>query len=89
MWLATRLGYFSIVQKSGEKRLTIRARVPGDLENLRQRYLPKLKIIEGGGTDYPYRAKVSRTEFANAMKQIVMDIDYPYNDIYYLTIDRN
>lgn len=77
MWLATRFGYFSIVLKPSEKHLTIRSRVRNDLENLRKRYLPKLKIIEGAGTDYPYRAEVSHKDLGKAMKQIVFDIDYP------------
>lgn len=76
MWITTKFGYFSVVQKPGEKLLTIRARVRGDLENLQQCYLPKLKIVEGAGTDYPYRAKVSHKAFANAVKKMVLDIDY-------------
>ena len=76
MWLATRFGLFSIVQKPGEKNLTIRARVRKDLENLRQRYLPKLKIVVGGGIDYPYRAVVTHKAFANAVKKMVLEIDY-------------
>ncbi len=41
-----------------------------------KRYLPKIKIIEGAGTDYPYRAKVSHKALANAVKKMVLDIDY-------------
>ena len=41
-----------------------------------QCYLPKLRIIEGAGTDFPYRAKVSHKKFANALRQIVLEINY-------------
>ncbi len=78
MWLITNFGFFSVVQKSGETMLTIRARALKDLENLKARYLPELgKISKAEGTDYQYRAKVSREEFAEAAKKISMDIDYP------------
>ena len=40
MWLITTAGFYSIVQKSGEKDLTIRSRVRKDLEALRDKYLP-------------------------------------------------
>jgi hypothetical protein len=77
MWLITNCGFFSVVQKPGEQQLTVRARAQKDLEVLRDRYLPQLgEIVEGGGTDYQYRARVSRTEFAEAMKMIAMDINY-------------
>ncbi len=34
MWLFTKFGFFSVVQKPGEARLTVRARVAADLERL-------------------------------------------------------
>lgn len=77
MWLITNFGFFSVVQKTGEEKLTLRARALADLENLKARYLTELgEIIRGGGTDYQYRVKVSREEFGEAAKKIAMDIDY-------------
>ncbi len=77
MWLFTKFGFFSVVQKDGDRDLTVRARVKEDLENLKDKYLPNMsKIVVGAGTDYPFRAKVSRAELAEAIKQIAMDIDY-------------
>jgi len=38
MWLFTRLGFFSAVQKPGTDELTILTRVYEDLERLRQQY---------------------------------------------------
>jgi len=80
MWLITNFGFFSVVKKSEDLKsdsLTIRSRAKGDLETLSQRYLPQMgPIVANAGTDYKYRAKVSQSEFAEAMKQIALDIDY-------------
>lgn len=80
MWLMTTFGFFSIVQKPddlSEGTLTIRSRARDDLEALGRRYLPALgEIVAHTGTDYPYRARVSRVALAGAMQQIVHDIEY-------------
>jgi len=77
MWLVTPFGFFSIVRKDGGHDLTVRARVQQDLEELQRRYLPSLGgVQEHAGTDYQYRATVSQTDLAEAMKRIVLDIDY-------------
>ena len=79
MWLVTKVGFFSVVYKPEDgPRLTIRARAPGDLERLRQRYLPKLgKITESDVTDYRYRAFATRQQVAAAVGKIALEIDYP------------
>lgn len=77
MWLFTTFGFFSVVQKPGEKDLTVRSRVRSDLERLREKYLSTLgPVVEHGGTDYQFRAKASHAELAEAMAKIVKDIDY-------------
>ena len=80
MWAITNFGFFSIVEKQGDKlehTLTVRARVKADLEQLRDRYLPTLgPISEDAGTDYKYRAIAPRLDIASAFSQIVADIDY-------------
>jgi len=77
MWLITNFGFFSVVRKSGEAQLTVRSRSRRDLERLRHKYLPQLgEIVEGEGTDYRFRARVSREELGEAMKKIPLDIDY-------------
>jgi hypothetical protein len=77
MWLTTTFGFFSIVQKSGTKHLTVRARVRSDLDRLRDRYLPTLtQTIEKAGSDYRYRATVSHADLAAATARIVGDIRY-------------
>ncbi|MFO0295896.1 MAG: NUDIX domain-containing protein [Rhodospirillales bacterium] len=81
MWVLTTAGFFSIVEKPGDRaagRLTIRARVRGDLERLRAEALPGLgKIETGAGTDYPFRAVAPRAEVAAAIAKLVTDLDYP------------
>lgn len=77
MWIFTTFGFFSIVQKPGDDRLTVRARARTDLDALRSQYLPALsETIEGAGTDYRYRATVPRADLAQAMSRIVTDVTY-------------
>lgn len=77
MWIMTTIGFFSVVQKSGEEGLTIRSRVENDLKLLKQKYLPEAgEIIKGAGTDYPYRIRVSHNDWAQALSKIAMDIHY-------------
>ncbi len=77
MWLMTNIGFFSAVQKPGTDFLTVRARVKGDLDALREQYLPTLsKTIGHAGTDYPWRATVSHEDFAQALGKIAQNIDY-------------
>ncbi len=77
MWLITPLGFFSVVRKKGDTHLTVRARVAGDLDRLRERYLPDLSPVKAhAGTDYPYRATVSARSWALALSDMGRDIDY-------------
>ena len=74
----TNFGFFSIVKKEGEDYLTVRARSKQDLLNLRERYLPAMGAIEVSDyTDYRYRVRVPQETFAEALKDIALDIDYP------------
>src|SRR4051812_279954 len=78
MWMLTTIGFFSVVaDRDHPDRLLVRARVRADLEELRDRYVPDLEIVEGAGTDYRYRASVARTEFEPAAARLAADIDYP------------
>lgn len=80
MWLITPVGFFSIVEKPGDQdadRLTVRARVRSDLEALQRLYLPELtEILEGGGTDYRFRARAQRADVAKAMMSMIGDLHY-------------
>jgi len=73
----TNFGFFSIVQKPGDELLTVRARVKGDLEALRARYLPEIgEITETHKSDYKYRGRVTKEAFGAALQKIALDIDY-------------
>lgn len=80
MWLVTEFGFFSIVAKPGDGELgllTVRARVRGDLEALRRRYLPSLgPITASRATDYRYRARAPRSAVASAMALAIEGITY-------------
>ena len=77
MWLFTTIGFFSVVRKPGETKLTVRARVAADLARLRERYLPTLSAtVANAGTDYAFRALVPRKEFSKALARITEDISY-------------
>lgn len=80
MWLITPDGFFSIVQKPGDAEhgtLTVRARVAGDLDVLRDKHLPSLgPTVAGYGSDYRYRATAPRTDVAAAMAKMIEDTSY-------------
>lgn len=80
MWLVTPIGFFSIVQKPGDKKngtLTVRSRVRSDLAALKQHYLPGLgPIQESHDTDYRFRAVAPRGEVSAAISRQVDDLDY-------------
>jgi 8-oxo-dGTP pyrophosphatase MutT (NUDIX family) len=80
MWLMTKFGFFSIVDKpedKGKGMLTIRARVRKDLDSLRH-YLPQMgEIVSNAGSDYRFRVRVKKEDWAAASSKIALDIDYP------------
>jgi hypothetical protein len=75
MWILTTRGFYSIVERDG--RLCVRARDKGDLIRLRE-LIPALgPIIEGAGTDYPFRAFISHDAFAASLPLLAAEITYP------------
>ena len=78
MWIFTTIGFFSVTEMQEKPEvLQVRARVRGDLDLLRTKYLPELtKTVELKGRDYPYRAYTDRPCFSAAMVQIVHDLTY-------------
>ena len=80
MWLITPVGFFSVVQKTGDiaaDTLTVRARVRGDLDALREHYLPSLSPVQESKTnDYRFRAVAPRADVAAAMASMVNQLKY-------------
>lgn len=78
MWLFTTIGFFSVVShRDAAHTVVIRSRVREDLEALRTHHLPDLEIVANAGTDYAFRAFVSRDEWEHAAQQLARDVDYP------------
>jgi hypothetical protein len=75
MWLCTRYGFYSIVQKSpGE--FHVRARVRRDLENLQQAGDFLFTIIETPKADYRYRAVVGGNTVKVILQLLATTLDY-------------
>ena len=78
MWLFTKTGFYSIVEKPEDApRLTIRARDRGDLVRLKKHYLPEMsKIVVLKQSDYEFRAFAPRQAVARMMSRIASEINY-------------
>jgi len=76
VWIMTTFGFFSVVQKPGEKDLTIRSRARSDLEALKEKCLPSMGEITKGGTDYQFRARATHDAVGAALAKIAEHIDY-------------
>lgn len=80
MWLMTPIGFFRIIEKPYDHHagtLTLRARVEGDLVEMKNRYLPELgQIQEDQAIDYRYRAVAPRAAVSRALSQLRLDLDY-------------
>ena len=64
----------SIVDKGGDgSTLLVRARRQEDIT----RIFPQAQVQVGGGTDYPYRARIDREEVAQRVAEAVRGIRYP------------
>jgi len=76
MWLMTKHGFYSIVQKKpGEFHL--RSRVRKDLENLVERVpLAGTKILDTKSADYAFRVIVGKDEVLSVMEFMGETLDY-------------
>lgn len=82
MWLVTKIGFFSIVEKPEDQEagmVTVRARVLSDIESLMSLLPgagPIVKSTKAERRDYRYRVRVSKTQLSQAMTHLIHDIDY-------------
>ena len=73
MWIVTTNGFLSVVEdRDDPKLLQVRARVPEDIKA----HFPAAKVFVIEGADYRYRARVNRSEVADALRDAVLNIDY-------------
>ena len=79
MWLMTTRGFVSVVQhREDPKVLHVRARVEGDLKEIRAKWMPGMtEPYSFPHSDYRWRADVSREEFSAGVVKMVEEIDYP------------
>jgi hypothetical protein len=75
MWLFTKRGFFSIVEKQAGE-FHIRARIKGDLESLKEFAGSKAKLFTSKDADYRYRLVVTREEAMAIIARLAEDIDY-------------
>jgi hypothetical protein len=74
MWLCLPDAFLSIVHKEcADDELLVRARRRGDIE----RVFPHAKVVVNRNTDYMFRARVKRTDVADALMTQAATIDYP------------
>lgn len=75
MWVFLSDSFLSIVDKGDKsgRTLLVRGRRKSDIE----RVFPQAEVIEGGGTDYRYRARIDREEVALRIADAVRRIDFP------------
>lgn len=75
MWMFSETGFVSAVQdKKNPKKLVVRGRDRKSLEPLAK--FARTKIIEGGGTDYPFRVYVTRSKFGQWVAEQIENLDY-------------
>jgi hypothetical protein len=73
MWIFLTDAMLSIVDKGGDgTTLLVRARRQEDIS----RVFPDARVQVGGGTDYPYRARLDREAVALRLAEMVRGIDY-------------
>jgi hypothetical protein len=76
MWLITPRGFYSAVAKPGDadEFVTVRARSERDIRNLAD--LIDAEPSRDDGTDYRWRIRCSKSEWAGAVSTMADEIDY-------------
>lgn len=73
MWIFLPGSFISVVQKPWDMdTLTVRARIQGDIESV----FPEAQVEADKGTDYKYRACVSRQVVAQVLHEQVMGLHW-------------
>ena len=73
MWIFLPESFISVVQKPGDTdTLTVCARIKGDIESV----FLEAYVEADKGTDYKYRARVSRHAVAQVLHDQVMDLNW-------------
>jgi|GEM_PF-1605902 len=74
MWIASKNGFFSIVQhRDDPEQVLVRSRVKKDLEEV----FPEDRILHTPGGDYHWRVFASKKEVGELLLQLMAELDYP------------
>ena len=74
MWIMMNDSMLSIVRHTKlPGMMLVRARLTGDIE----RVFPHAEVMDGGGSDYRFRATLPETEVADAVSRRLLNISYP------------
>jgi hypothetical protein len=75
MWLCTKYGFYSIVQKAKDE-FHIRGRVKNDLDNIVRLMGWDKPVHTSKNADYRYRVICNQAEAAALLQRMAMEIDY-------------
>lgn len=75
MWIASKLGFFSIVRKEGSWH--VRGRVKNDLGNLQKTAGIKAPIEDWHFADYRWRMRVQEADLGAVFRALEASVDYP------------
>ncbi len=77
MWLMTAHGFYSVVQhRDDSDQFLVRARVRGDLDNLKRVASIDAPIKDTPGGDYKHRLYISREQLGAMMATLTESIEY-------------
>jgi hypothetical protein len=91
MWLATKFGYYSIVNSEIDGKIVIRGRKISDIRNLINsvRSLRNCKLVVTRKNDYICRIFVDLQQLADVMSLLILNLDYSnFKDMIYKNKDQ-
>jgi len=74
MWIASKYGFYSIIQK--DDGFHVRGRLKGDLENLKEHSGLDCEVLKWDTADYRYRMIVPADKIAGVFTTLLDSIDY-------------
>jgi hypothetical protein len=76
MWIMTKIGFFSMVEKP-KGQICIRSRSVKDMIDLQKKVFPDYNILHTPKADYPYRLIVPIKYFRSEFGKLANTVDYP------------
>lgn len=91
MWLATKFGFYSIVDSEEYNKIVIRGRKISDIKNLIDSVesLKNCKLVITRRSDYLCRIYVNMRQLADVMSLLIINLDYSnFKDMIYANKDQ-